>query len=156
MGLFPLSLRSETPDRSASPRGMTALYDTIGKTILDTKERLSTIKKKPGKILFYIITDGLNNASHKYSSVQIKEMITECEKEDWQFTYLGENAQQVAQRIGIKSTHTSDYSYTGQGTRSVVQTMGAKLSSVRMETDCSANLGKITQLTSEELKKLVS
>ena len=137
------------------PRGMTALYDTIGKTIVDTKERLARTKQKP-KMVLYIITDGLNNASHTYIERDIRSMIMQCEAEGWQITYLGENAQRVAQSLGIKSTHTSDYSYTGVGTRSVVQTMGAKLSSVRLETDCNADLGKLTQLTPEDLKKLVA
>ncbi len=139
-----------------NPRGITALYDTIGHVILNTKERLLKQQSKPGKILFYIITDGLNNASRTYDKHDIKKMIQECEADDWQFTYLGENAVRVAAQIGIKSTHTSNYSYTGQGTKSVFQTTSNKLRRIRAEKDCNADLGKITQLTPEELKKLVA
>ena len=46
------------------PRGMTSLFDAIGKTIASTGERISKLPEdlRPGKVLFVIITDGFDNA----------------------------------------------------------------------------------------------
>lgn len=45
-------------------RGMTAMYDAIGKTINEVGRRLSdtTEEQRPGKVIFVITTDGLENA----------------------------------------------------------------------------------------------
>ncbi len=69
--------------------GNTALFDAIGRTIQDTKERV-----KPGTadVVFVITTDGLENASQEYSGSQIKDMIAECETDyGWHFMYLAAN-----------------------------------------------------------------
>lgn len=138
------------------PSGMTALNDAIGATITQTKERLSHSKKQPGKILLYIITDGLENASKRYNEANVRKLINDCENNDWQITYLGHDAKQVAARLGIKDSHTSSYNYTVSGAQSVFKTTSDKLSAIRSTTDPHANLAKITQLTEADLKKLVS
>lgn len=50
-------------------RGCTALLDAVGKTIIDVGYRLSQTDEegRPGKVIFVITTDGLENASREFS-----------------------------------------------------------------------------------------
>lgn len=68
------------------PRGMTALNDAIGRTIVCMKTRL---KDSADSVIVVITTDGLENASSEFSAKQIKKMIKECEDVlGWKFIYL--------------------------------------------------------------------
>ena len=55
-------------------RGSTALLDAIGKTIMQVKANQDK-KENKDKVLFVIITDGLENASKEYRKELIKKMI---------------------------------------------------------------------------------
>jgi hypothetical protein len=67
----PLNEKSYVPDRC------TALYDTLGDTLKQVTERLEKTapEARPSKVLVAIFTDGLENASIKYSSKQIQDLI---------------------------------------------------------------------------------
>jgi len=68
------------------PRGMTALNDAIGRTIVNMKKRL---KDSKDNVVVVITTDGMENASTEFRRTQIREMIQECEEKlGWQFMYL--------------------------------------------------------------------
>lgn len=81
-------------DKTFVPRGMTALYDAVGKTITTVSERLSktTKSKMPAKVIMLILTDGAENASKEYNSSKIKELIDT--KKDWEFIYLASDMTQ--------------------------------------------------------------
>lgn len=90
------------------PGGYTSLYDAIGLTIENVGKRLSETaeENRPSKILVFIMTDGAENTSKKFSQKQIKEMIEhQTEKYGWEFSYIGNgtflNHQQQAQSIGF-------------------------------------------------------
>lgn len=57
--------------------GSTALLDAIGKTIhkIGTVQKNTAEDYRAEKVMFVIITDGEENASRHYSSMQVKEMI---------------------------------------------------------------------------------
>ncbi len=91
--------------------GCTALLDAIGYAIDDMKDYLK-IQKDQRNVLFVIITDGMENASHEYTSRIIKRMVEEQqEKEGWSFSFLGANidAIQTASDIGIKKEFAANY-----------------------------------------------
>lgn len=97
-------------------QGATALYDTIGHVInkFDTP-----LYQGDGKVLC-IITDGLDTASRKYGTNQIKQMIATVKQKGWQIMYLSENVEtmQAGQDIGISADPTDCSSYnvsTGHG-----------------------------------------
>jgi len=88
------------------PRGNTALFDAVGRAIVDTGSRLDGIpsNRRPSKVLFVILTDGEENASKEYKRHQIAEMIKhQREKYSWEFVYLGVgvDAFNTAQKINI-------------------------------------------------------
>jgi len=50
------------------PRGSTALLDAIGRTINDVRARIEALEpnRRPGHIIFAVITDGMENASREW------------------------------------------------------------------------------------------
>ena len=120
------------------PRGMTALYDAIGKTINTEKAKLKKLSvEAPSKVLVCIVTDGFENASEEYKGEEgrkrIISIIRECEKEDWNFLYLAANqdAFAVGAGFGISHGNTINYSATPQGVHHMSATLNSVYTSYR-------------------------
>ena len=100
--------------------GCTALIDAIGNTI----KHISTIQKyadkKPDKTIFMIMTDGLENASTKYSSDEVKKTIEKKKEEGWEFVFLGANidAVETARAYGIEESRAVNFHNDKKGIRS--------------------------------------
>src|SRR5437868_5593449 len=64
-------------DQTYEPRGCTALLDAIGQTIDELGNRLSSFpeKDRPDQVILAILTDGLENASQRFTWKQIAEKI---------------------------------------------------------------------------------
>jgi Mg-chelatase subunit ChlD len=101
------------------PRGMTALYDAIGKTITSMKVKDS----KP--VVIAILTDGEENASKEYTIEQINKLIKEKRDLGWEFVFLAANqdAFAVGGKMGIDAGSTFSYVADGAGTRKVYDNM---------------------------------
>lgn len=94
------------------PRGTTALYDAIGKTINAVKAEHARLgNEAPSKVLVCIITDGMENASKEYGVDNVRRMIKECENNDWNFMYLAANqdAFSVGSSFGVSRGNTINY-----------------------------------------------
>ncbi len=120
------------------PRGTTALLDAIGRGIRETRARHKAVKKKdrPGKVLFVILTDGLENASHEHSRKQIFEMIRKKEeKRGWQFIFLGANQDAIheAASLGIDAGKALHFASTGQGTIHAFRSMSRNMKEALLE-----------------------
>jgi len=101
--------------------GSTALLDAVGKTInkIVNVQRNSTDDYRAEKVLFVIITDGMENASREYSYKKISKMIeTEKIKYGWEFIFLGANidAEKAAADIGIDADKAVNYHSDSIGT----------------------------------------
>ena len=104
---FPLKDVAPLTEKDYYVRGCTALLDAIGYGV----EKMANIQRhlpedeRAEKVIFVITTDGLENASKRFSYEKIRRMI-EQEKEQygWEFLFLGANmdAVQEAARFGIK------------------------------------------------------
>ena len=109
-------------EKEYSPGGTTALLDAIGRTISQVKSeqaRLSS-KDKAKKVLFVIITDGMENASKEYTVNSVKKLISEQkEKENWEFLFLGANidAIKTAGSFGIDESRAAQYKSDSIGTQ---------------------------------------
>ena len=136
-------------DVKIEPRGMTALIDAVCTAIDTVGSRLANTdeNKRPGAVVFAIVTDGLENASKEYTQEQLKSKIkTQSEEFNWQFTYLGANqdAFKVALSYGIDFKKVSNYTKENakrvfaDGVSSLVSTTRMRLS--RGDEDFS-NLG---------------
>jgi uncharacterized protein YegL len=118
-----LDLRAVSPltDKDYQVGGTTALLDAIGRTIckLANVQRSTAEEYRAGKVLFVIITDGMENASREFSAEKVKAMIEqEKEKHGWEFIFLGANidAVETAGRFGIKADRAVDYVADSKGT----------------------------------------
>ena len=106
-------------------RGMTALYDAVGKTILDVGHRLSVTaeSERPEKVIFIITTDGYENASKEFTQRKVKEMIThQSEKYGWEFLFFGANIDSaaVADDIGVAPDMACNFEASGAGIRDMM------------------------------------
>ena len=123
-------LHSKIPIQQVKPltekeyfvRGSTALLDAIGKTISQVKAEQNKLnsKERSGKILFVIITDGMENASKEYTVNAVKKLISEQkEKENWEFLFLGANidAIKTAESFGIEKSRAAQYKSDSIGTQ---------------------------------------
>lgn len=95
-----VDLRKVEPmnDKQYYVRGCTALLDAIGGAIHHIKNvhRYAREEDVPEKTLFIITTDGMENASRKYTSEKVKKMVEhEKEKYHWEFLFLGANMDAV-------------------------------------------------------------
>lgn len=96
--------------------GSTALLDAVGDTIAKVAD-MPGITDADHKVIVVIITDGLENASHEYAKATIKQMITDKQKEGWEFVFLGANidAASEANSIGINKDNAVKYRNTEKG-----------------------------------------
>lgn len=116
------------------PRGTTALYDAIGKTINTVKANHARLgDERPSKVLVCIVTDGMENASHEYKLDSIKKLIKECENDDWNFMYLAANqdAFAVGTSFGVSAGNTFTYKANAMGVADMSNIMYSATASYR-------------------------
>ena len=125
-------------DREYVPSGCTALLDAVG----DAVHHIANIHKYareedvPERTLFVITTDGMENASRKYSHKDVKKLIERVQEEKgWEFVFLGANidAAETAGSIGISAEHAVDYHADCCGTEVLYEAVGCAVSSIRAE-----------------------
>ena len=109
-------------ERDYYVRGCTALLDAVGGAIhhIGNVHKYARPEDVPEKTMFIITTDGMENASHNYSSERVKEMIRrQEEKYGWEFIFVAANidAVETAERIGIRRERAANYSHTKGGTK---------------------------------------
>ena len=102
-------------------RGCTALLDALGGAIhhIGNVHKYAREEDRPEKTLFVITTDGMENASKKYTYDRVREMIQrQKEKYGWEFIFLGANinATKEAARFGIDSDRAANYHADSKGT----------------------------------------
>ncbi len=87
-----------------TPSNTTALLDAVGKTINNTGKRLAGMpeENRPEKVIFVIITDGLENASKEFSRKEIFDMVShQKQKYSWEFIFLGADIDAWGEEIGV-------------------------------------------------------
>ena len=116
------------------PRGTTALYDAIGKTILTVKERHKKIKKdnRPN-VIFCIVTDGMENDSKEFDNETINKLIDKQKKKKWGFVYLAANqdAFAVGSTMGLTRGATLDFSPDKHGVKFYSASLSKTVASYR-------------------------
>jgi len=100
--------------RSYVPGGMTALNDAIGISIDRADLRHANLEKAetPDNVIVAILTDGMENSSKEYSTLNIKRKIKIHEdKYDWKFIFLAANQDAVltGRGYGIKDDYSMDF-----------------------------------------------
>ncbi|MDL2298593.1 hypothetical protein LJC40_05560 [Synergistaceae bacterium OttesenSCG-928-D05] len=139
-------------------RGTTALMDAVGKTIqkIDNVQKSTAAKNRADRVLFVIITDGMENASRTYSETKIRQMIEERKKEhDWEFIFLGANidAVEAAENIGIAPERARNYHADKQGTGSMYRSVCGATESFRKSGKVNENWDAEVRADYEKRKK---
>ena len=103
-------------------RGCTALIDALGDAIRHVANIHKYARKEdvPAHTLFIIMTDGMENASSRYSSDEVKAMIeTRKQQDGWEFLFIGANidAVETARHYGIDAGRAVNYHADEDGTR---------------------------------------
>ncbi len=129
-------------ERDYYVRGCTALLDAIGGAIhhIGNVHKYARTEDVPEHTLFVITTDGMENASRRYDSERVKQMIERQKtRHGWEFLFLGANidAVETAGRFGIGADRTVDYHADREGTQLNYEVLSEAVSAVR----CSAPLG---------------
>jgi hypothetical protein len=119
------------------PRGYTALFDAIGRSINDTGGRLAAMPEpeRPGKVIVVIITDGMENASREFTRDAVDEMIRhQREKYAWEFVFLGANQDAIANaaKIGIKPAAAMTFAANSRGTSRAFKATTQRISDLRL------------------------
>ena len=124
-------------------RGCTALIDAIGGAIRHIRNihKYARAEDVPEHTIFIITTDGLENASRKYTSDEVKKMICEQKEKGWEFLFLGANidAVETAKHFGIEEDRAVTYRSDKKGTRMNYKAMCGAISAVRCEMPLDAS-----------------
>ena len=131
--------------RDYQVRGCTALLDAIGGAIhhIGNIHKYARPEDVPEHTIFIITTDGMENASHRYSSEKVKEMIKrQTEKYGWEFIFLAANidAVETAENIGIRKERAANYRQTKDGVYRSYCAMSEAISTVRRNRAKDMNL----------------
>jgi hypothetical protein len=130
---------SEVPELTKEtfvPRGMTAMYDAVGRTIATLGETLAATPEaqRPGKVLVVILTDGDENSSTEYGAFRIREMIShQRDKYQWEFLFLGANVDvdAVADSLQISKGARLQFTADSDGTGAAYSQLSRSVSRYR-------------------------
>jgi len=116
--------------------GCTALLDALGETIRHVAgiHRYARPEDVPEKTVFIITTDGMENASRRYGSEEIRRRIEhEKEKYGWEFIFLAANidAVETAARYGITRDRAANFRADSRGSRVLYETVSRAVSEMR-------------------------
>lgn len=116
--------------------GCTALLDAIGGAIhhIGTIHKYARPEDVPNHTMFIITTDGMENASRRYNSDQIRQMIERQKtRYGWEFLFLGANMDAVAtaRKFGIEEERAVTYQCDAKGTALNYEVIGQAITTVR-------------------------
>lgn len=117
-------------------RGSTALLDALGGAIkhIGNIHKYARSEDVPEKTLFVITTDGMENASRRYTAEKIKQMIERQQKKyGWEFIFIGANIDAVttAKNYGIAPERAVNYTADSKGTNALFSSVGKAVKAVR-------------------------
>lgn len=130
-------------------RGCTALLDALGDAIsrIGTVHQYAREEDRPHKTLFIITTDGMENASRRYSYDRVKQLVEQKKEIGWEFLFLGANidAIEVAGRFGIQEDRAVNFECDSRGTQlnyDVISRAVCKVRSCQSSVQMSEALGR--------------
>jgi hypothetical protein len=93
-------------------RGMTALFDAVGKTIAKFEGKK--------KVIFFIETDGQENSSREYTQSALKTLVEKKKADGWDFNFVGADldsatAQSIGNSFGVSASKIDAFSKTTLG-----------------------------------------
>ncbi len=141
-----LSAVPKMTDNDYTVRGCTALIDAIGSAIhhISNIHKYARPEDVPEHTMFVITTDGQENASHRYSSEEVKKMIARQKEKGWEFLFIGANidAVETAARYGIDKDKAVNYHADKKGTKILYDSVATAVCNVRASAPLSPDWSK--------------
>ena len=124
-------------DRQYTPHGCTALLDALGGAIhhIGNVHKYARPEDVPEHTVFVITTDGMENASRRYTKGEVKRMVErQKERYGWEFLFLGANIDAIsaAEGIGIGRDRAVKYVQDSVGTQLNYKVVSDTICSMRM------------------------
>lgn len=120
---LPIDEVGRMTDKEYYVRGCTALLDAVGGAIhhIANVHKYARKEDVPEKTIFVITTDGMENASRRYSYDKVRKMVKKQEELGWEFIFIGANIDAYAegQKFGFRKDRTVNYVHDGIGTANV-------------------------------------
>lgn len=154
----PLTDVAPMTDRDYYVRGCTALLDAVGGAIhhIGNIHKYARSEDVPEHTLFVITTDGMENASRRYTAPQVKKMVErQQEKYGWEFLFLGANidAVETASHFGIAPQRAVNYHSDHEGTALNYEVLSDAVGAVRAGAPLGAQWKERIERDFEERKR---
>lgn len=125
-------------------RGSTALLDAIGRSIIKIRSVHKQLNESdiPEKTLFFITTDGMENASTEFDYEKLSEYISlQKEKYNWEFIFIGAkiDAIKTAKKFGVDANRAVNYKADERGTNLGYKVMNETIRELRMNKSINDN-----------------
>ncbi len=145
-------------EKEYSVRGCTALLDAMGEAIshIGNIHKYARPEDVPEHTLFIITTDGMENASHRYTREMVKSMVErQKERYGWEFLFLGANMDAISEAasFGIGADRAVSFQCDSAGTQLNYQVLDEAISCVRASAPLSANWSRPIRENLEKEKK---
>ena len=130
--------------RDYTPGGCTALLDALGGAIhhIGNVHKYARAEDVPEHTIFVITTDGMENASHRYTKAEVKAMVErQKERYGWEFLFLGANIDAIsaAEGMGIRRDRAVKYVSDDVGTQLNYRVLSDTLCDMRMSRPITAS-----------------
>ena len=128
-------------------RGCTALLDALGGAIhhIGNIHKYARAEDGPARTVFVITTDGMENASRRYTRESVKRMIErQKRKYGWEFIFIGANidAAETASEYGISRDRAVNYNADSRGTEILYRSVAKAVCRVRTGDTLDSNWRK--------------
>jgi uncharacterized protein YegL len=112
------------------PRGQTALYDAMGKSLNKFINMKNSNADSFNSCVIYVATDGYENSSRLYNSNNLAQLISEAKTKNIELLYLAANQDAIleAQKFGLSSNNAINYSETSHNTNAVYRSAASAVS----------------------------
>ncbi len=116
--------------------GCTALIDAVGGAVhhIGNIHKYARPEDVPERTLFVITTDGLENASRRYTSDRVKAMVErQKSRYGWEFLFIGANidAVETAGGLGIGANRAANYRADAVGTTAMFDAVSDTVCAMR-------------------------
>lgn len=111
------------------PRADTPLLDAIGNGIHRLEKQLAALpaEARPGGIVFVIVTDGMENASRKFTRAHVADLIKAKQAAGWEFVFLSSDLSAVQEARGFNVQTDSSIRFSKRNTRESMEVAAEKV-----------------------------
>lgn len=108
---MPITAVSDFDDYN--PNGCTPLFDAMGESLTTLHARIKDDENATGVVT--VITDGLENASRKWTREALRKLIEQLKEEGWTFSYMGSchDVLEVTMKLSIDHVMEFDHDEVG-------------------------------------------